>query len=933
MNKSSVRSLRKPLSLVFSAGLSLFAANAASAQATSPSAAPATEAAPVKLEKFVVTGSYIPFAGTATAVPVTTIDTQSIADTGVTTNILEVLRKAAPQFAGNGNLGNSNANISSGSTGGGSALAFRNTQTLVLLNGRRVAYAPILAAGGGQFVDVNLIPISAVEKIEVLQDGASALYGTDAVSGVVNIILKTNYQGAEAKVHYGQSDNTGNYAQRQFSVVTGAATEKTSVTVSAEYTRSDPLWQFERNFSNPSYGTPTFAGVVNIGANYYVLNPSLNAPPVGQDLTAAQLVANGTYIPVDSTNLIFGLGTEAQYSLNLANAVTLLLRNERKSSTVNVEHKVSDTITAFADFLYSSTATSSQLNAQPTNYSAPAGYAYNPFDVQVTVRNRFTSNPRVYNYDTDLLRGVIGLRGTFSEGYSWEAGANKNIVKQQYRNDGLIDTATRIAVVAAGDLNYFARQQAAGAIESSGMFGTALGTSTSTLTAYDVRLVGEAFDLPGGPVGFAVGAEYRTETLDQTADRGSQTATFSWDSATTLDPFDSGRSIWSYFGEVKAPIFGGDNALPGLNLLEVGAAVRIEKYSDTEDPSVPKLSLRWLPFDDQFAVRATYSESFAAPTLFQLFGPGGVGFTSSLSLDRLGGGAAIGGQANSRSGANADLKPSESENYTFGFVYSPKAIKGLSLSVDYFNITQTDLVSTIGAETILQDVELLGTASPYASFVRISSLEGTAGFFSGAPITAAGQIGNNPIDNIFVTDTLVNIAQQHLAGVDFKADYSWNSDSLGRFDFGASVAFYDFYRAQTLPGTDEFETAGYATNFNGTIATWQSYMNVAWSRGNWRANLGFSYIPSVEDVNAVPGETDVRFDADVEAYASFDVAVSYAFDSRFGMLNGMAVRLGANNVLNEAPPMAGSTFAESNADIATYGPIGRLFFVEASYKF
>jgi len=554
--------------------LPFFAASAALAQ---PAAAGSENPGDtVKLEKFVVTGSYIPIAGTATAIPVTTVDAKAIENTAINTNVLDLLRKTMPQFTGNANLGDTNANISSGTTGGGARVAFRNVQTLVLINGRRAANAPILASGGAPAVDENLIPISAIDRIEILQDGASAIYGTDAVSGVVNIILKTDYKGFEVRARYGFSDNQGKYAERSFSVVGGTGNDKSNITLSAEWTATDPLFQYERSYSNPIYGTATYAGVINDAntGQFYVLKPGLNAPPPGQT-TIAAAVAAGVYIPIaSSSNLTSGLGTEQQYAFNLANYPTLLLRNQRRSVTMNFDHKWFEKVTLFGTLLYSATDTFSQLNAQPFSATIEIGDPRNPFtDMRVTARNRLASvAPRQTYFNTTSVQGVIGLKGTFGDGFTWETAANKNIIDQGFANPGLIATAQRVAAVAAGQINLFAREQAAGAVAASGVLGTALGQARSILTTYDARVTGKLADLPGGELGFAVGADYRVEFLKQAADRLSQNDTFGWDSATTLNPFEKSRNIKAAFVNIRVPVIGPAQKIPGFHLFERSTA-------------------------------------------------------------------------------------------------------------------------------------------------------------------------------------------------------------------------------------------------------------------------------------------------------------------------------------------------------------------------
>lgn len=896
------------------------ALSAGSLSAQTPAADPDDKT--LKLEKFEVTGSYLPVSADAPAIPVTVIDAAAIAKTGVTTSLLDVLKKTAPQFTGSRNLGNNNANIGGGSTNGGAQLAFRNLPTLVLINGRRAAFAPVSASGGYEFVDVNLIPVAAVERVELLADGASAIYGSDAVSGVVNIILKSNYEGLEVGGHYGFSDNGGHYTERSAHAVGGMSNGKTSITVSAEWSRSDPLYQYERSFSSPLYGTPTYAGVINIGSNYYLLNPSLSAAPSGHT-AIADLVANGTYLgPYTSTQI--------QQYFDLSSAVTLLQEFTRKSGTAAFEHKFNDRVTLFGDVLYASTQTFYQLNAQPFAASLSSTNAGNPTTSTITARNRLIDYPRQYYSDTQSLRGVVGLKGTLANDYSWETALNHNEVRQNYRNANLIDSTARAAAVADGSLVLTSRDISDAVAES--ILGTAYANYVSKLTTFDAVVRGQAFELPAGPVDFAVAVQVQKEQLAVNADRNSQAATFNWDSATTINPFANSRKVESGVLQAAFPLVSAAQNLPFAHSLVFDAAVRYSKYSDTDDPTVPKYTLRWQPFDDQLTLRSTYSQSFKAPTLYDLFGPVDIGFTSSYTYARYDSagnalGSTVSGQANYRSGSNSALKPSESDNFTAGFVWAPKAIQGLSVTADYFRIAQYDVVSSIGAYTILESVERLGAASPYAQFVRLGTYGDNRGFDAGTAITAPGQVSAAGLDNVFVTDQSINIGGYKMDGVDLGVRYTWEWAGVGRFEAATNAAIYNHVKIRTLFDTPYEEYSNTVTGNFGQYPDWRTYTTLSYQRGDLTATLGHTFIPSLYDPSGSTAE-----DRYVECYNSWDINASYAFGPRSKFLNGLKLTLGVNNVLNEFGPRSPSN-TQSNVDISTYGAVGRLIYGEFSIKF
>jgi iron complex outermembrane receptor protein len=974
-------------------GLSLFAAQAAFAQTTDDTA---KKDDAVKLDKFVVTGSYIPVAADAVAQPVSVINTDEIARTGITTNALEVLKKAVPQFQGNANIGSNNANISSGSTGGGSQASLRNLTTLTLINGRRAAASPITGTGGNQFVDLNILPLAAIDSIEVLLDGASATYGSDATSGVINIKSKRDYKGAALSGYYEFSDQPGKWATFGGNFVTGAGNGTSNITVAGGWSHQDPMYQFERGYSNPQYGTPTWGGTINFGSNYFRLNPAYSAPPVGavkptvtfvagsgpQPLAAIPTAPDGKpyFGPVGSSAVYWGKATSggagvigfgagelagatspeaAQVAFNLANYVTILQERESLGAMVTFDHKMNDNIEFFGDLLTSQINTRSQINAQPvgttSSFNVTSAHVNNPFGNTVRVRNRFVTNPREYEYDTTFHRLVSGFRGEINDRLSFETAINLNTSDLAYRNHGVIDSAKLLAAAGispsltsgTSDINMFQANISPATVAAANFVGTAYNNFNSGLRSWDGRLVYKAYQLDSGEVTVVLGSEVRRETLNGSADLNSvpnfDTGNIGWTGATSVNPFKASRDVKAGFIEAAIPLAAPQQNIKWAHAFDLDVAARYEQYSDTTDPLVPKVTFRWLPMNDEFAVRGTWGKSFNAPTLYQLVGPSDVGFTPEVTLLPFGSADLpanyVVGQAQIRGGANPALKPARSEALTFGVVWSPKAVKGLSTELTYWNIKEKDIVGVVSSQTILQNMENLGANSPYlatnasatnsvGNFINPitgrSTYDGRIEGFraSGDPITAPGQVAGN-LDSIYIERPLVNIGEQSASGFDLTVKYKWELPSLGLIDLSANVAYwlkYDFF-GENL--------AGRATVTGGTIPRYTTYVQGSWKRGNWDVFTSMRYIPKTNAPDEVSsGKTAA------EQYATFDLGVGYKFtNTSLKMLNGMRVSLVVKNIGNEMPPQLPDTFSNDSVDTGAYDPIGRTFVLSAEYKF
>ena len=987
---------RAGLTAAFAATLAAFGGGLAPAEG----AAPAADA--VQLAAFTVTGSNIPTAADAVAAPITIISRDEIERTGVASNLLEVVQARLPSFAGSGNLGATNGNVAGGAaTSGGSQLSLRNLSTLVLLDGRRLPDSGASARGGRSFVDVNQIPLAALQSMEVLTDGASAIYGSDAVGGVVNVKLRHDFQGLEIGGRYARSTRDGDYTQRSAYLVAGAKTDRVSVTVSYSTSGSTPLFQSERPFSNPQRGkSATISGALGQSSTAFptaFLRPGLNSPslvtPTGPGAVFAnlnELVASGIY-QASSVQPIAD-------TFDLAPFVTLTIQSRKRAATLaGAVRLIPDRLEFFVEAMDSRSDSWSQQGALGITTAVPVNAPYNPTRSALFAAFRYTPDVRRAENAAHLRRLVAGFRGKLGDRFRWEAGYNTNANRlgnslggqyygpnlqlalaggydangnpqvggryaRIFRNYGAPSNTTTLAQWQAAltpanslvqpAIDLLARPEGLNPAVFDNIRGATANAFAADLRQIDARISGTLFELPAGPVGAALGADFRAERLGGTPDENSFSTgptARRWQNGNFFDPIDRRRTIEAGFAEIRIPVAGERQNLPALRLLELTAAYRYENYSDAGASRVPKYGVRWRPAGDELTLRGTYSEAFVAPSLFALYGPTTEGATAAGVIQTVFG---VPGFARQRSGANPDLKPSTARTLSAGVVYSPRAIPRLTVGLDYIEVRQSSLVGVAGAANILGSVNAAGPRSPFAAQVAIGNFPTSPdpSLPPPAPVTSAGQLsalllsGVSP-NVVFVTDSRINIAGQRLKAVDVSANYEFSRAEFGKFNLSTAGTFFLDYQFQALPTQSYYEYAGHVTTLNegqGTIPGMKWYSTLAWSRNRWAAALNHTYVASVVDLGAggivFAGSTSLRR-LPVPSYTTWDASVSHSFRNLAlpggrKLVSELRLTLGVNNLADAMPPAAPQAFGgDVGADLATYNPVGRLWHLSASVRF
>jgi iron complex outermembrane receptor protein len=981
---------------------------------TTPAPAEPTEV----LQAYTVTGSYLPVSATVTASPVTTIQSSDIGQSGAT-DPLRLLRQLTPLFAGNGNQGTEANNGAAGE----SYVALRNLTTLVLIDGQRITGSPFQ---NGTLVDLNTIPVAMIDRIEVLKDGASTIYGTDAIGGVVNIILKKNFNGFEAGGDYGSTDN-GDYKTRDVYIMGGATGDGFDITIGAEHFENSELLTTSRSIAtltglqeaamgfnttsavfSGSYpgrvGSDVLAGSTLIAIGSPQFNAAITSPGIKSSPTAApygvgaaalaQLVAMGVYIPAATTPAGEAVGGSAT-ALNTTLFGNPLIEPTRRNQFVANGDKelFGKSLVFFGDFLFAQTINNgSGLAPSPiagvgpaggNSLAIPANNPYNVFDVAfpgpLSARTRTIElGHRYSNNETDTWRIVGGLKGEINPNYSWTAtydysrasllqnifggvnGANMNAAMiplisatggYVYNAAGKpLSTLTNSAGVNLPVYNFFALPGFNDPATLAALQAILFQAGTTSLRNLQLIVNGTPFALPAGDVSFALGGEYRREDLTASVD-----GLFANGLALGYNPansFSGGeRASRGAFLEVGIPLVSPKMAIPGVYTLDLNAADRYEDIEPGGTNNSPKVGVRWLPLDDSFVVRATAADGFIAPSIFNLFGPT-VGNSPSFSILQGNGALTTGGpggslttlttiQGSSNETANPNLKASKSKSFTAGFVYSPKQVKGLSLTVDYYKISQAGGVGNIDYTSVVADLNAKGSASIYApGFV----------FANGAALTTTAPNQVNALNFGEITIQKNPQGSQWTNGVDIDIDYKFATSMAGRFDVGASANYLFNYMAQANPSTPYYQYARNYTdttdglgNTNGLLPGYiiKPYINNTY--GPLTTSLYFNYVPRTTDSFAENSNGGVDPDTisglayHIPSYFTMDVAITYLLPD-FGQAwaKNMALTIGANNVANKAPPYVpvdGNPPGENNTVESQYDIIGRFLFVSLKKDF
>lgn len=894
--------LAKSLLVAFG-GTALYT-GAALAQTTPP----ASPAVPQQLQRVEITGSAIKQTDAETVVPVTVIKADDLRKQGITS-----VQQALAQVSASTTTQSSSQSVGS-NTGGASFANLRGigaNKTLVLLNGRRLANNAL----DGASPDLNMIPFAALERIEVLRDGASALYGTDAIGGVINFITNKSYNQGQITIDYSVPQHSGGRSGGANASIGMGDLDVDGFNLWGvlDYHKTDPIGSLERGFSNRGYiperGVDRTSGTT-FPANYSQGGRSANPTFPGCQPSVGSLNTGNS-----RTNCRFDFNPYSY--LTPATEVTSLLG--RASFKLDANH------TVVGEYLISQNNNSTQIGPVPqtgntinpgTRYfpgngitPGPTNFAIDPtLPVGVNWRSVDAGGRTEKDINTSQ-RFVLSLDGN-DFGWDYNTGVTYNESRVQENLTGGYNVDSLItAGLANGTINPFGPQDAAGTayLQQSQLRGE-VRNSVGKVWSVDARASREIGDWfhAGTPAAIAIGGEFRHERYQDiinpaVSDEASSTGL---DSAGSV----SGRSrnVEGIYTELNVPF---------LKSLTGTVAVRYDKYSDAGNTTNPKVGLRFQPIQE-FVARASYSTGFRAPSLYELYSPNALTYTANSYNDpvQCPGGTPIAGanpgiacnqQFLAQTGGNKNLKPEKAKNLTVGFVLEPA--KDLTLGLDFWWIRIRDQISGFPESAIFQNP---------AQFQNR---------FHRAP---DGSLTVDGADPGYVVTTNDNLGKLATNGVDVSTNYrlklgAGNNVTVGFL--GTYVQGYKFQREIDGPYFQKVSTfIDSGSGQQGPAFRWKHSLTVAYNATTWSAGVTNRFQSGYVDQNAV----DPQFANHVSSYTLFDAFGSYL------VTKDVNVTFGIRNLLDRDPSFSNQvTTFQVGYDPRFSDPVGRAYYLKATYAF
>ena len=783
--------------------------------------------------------------------------------------------------------------------------------TLVLLNGRRIAGSGIM----GNVADVSSIPTSAVDHVDVLLDGASAIYGSDAVGGVVNIVTRKDFDGAETIVRYGEAE--GGYAPLlQVAQTVGTTWDGGYALLSYQHQRQGDLPASARKYTANSdltaLGGSNFDTNESSPGNILALNASRTAfvsgfaLPAGSGLglTPSSFIAGATNFQntrldtvVSPNQTSDGVYLSAAQKLDPKTEITLDGRfNQRDYNSRTTASEAILTVTPANPFYVSPNGAASELMGYSTaNSLGPlqSKGSLRSYDLVVGLDRELSGSWRL-SADVDVS-GAHGTRRVSNE------------LNSSHLNEALgttpDDPTTTFSTAADGFFNPYGTANSKPVLDFIGDGFSSEHDDDQVLTV-DLQIDGDLFTLPGGPVKAAFGGQFRHERAEFLTDVETGGAPFT----TGGTPF--ARDIAAAYGELNIPLVGPGNRLPGIRSLTLSVAGRVEHYDDVGTTANPKIGLIWIPVQE-VTLHASYGTSFRAPTLYELHFnpvieaasiPNASG--STLSLIEFGG--------------NSNLQPETATSWTAGGEWRPHQVPGLTVGANWFKIDYTNRIDDPGSTnlaTVLTNpafsvlVHKIDPSNP-ADIAQVSSLITQSGSSTAAlfPPSAYGAI---------INANFLNVATLQVQGIDLNGRYT-KAIGRGLLTLSGSATYLADYKQQTTAASQLVQFV----STPGEPVDWRARATLDWTRGPFDTALTVNWVNQYRDPVSQRA---------IGAWTTADLTDTWRSPATTGPMRGLALSAAIQNLFDADPPFYNSPFGVG-FDPANANPFGRTWSVQLTKR-